>query len=106
MLVQVVDVFDDVLTAGHAEVVEHGEVLDVLTETNTASVRADGDFVTWRSMRRMDRISFTPGHTAGVDLTDVHRSAHYHLLEHHSVVGHLSATTAGSRNRETGRESK
>ena len=75
VFVQVVDVLDDILSAADTQVVEHGEVLDVLAQADTAGVRADGDFVLGGDEEDGEDLIHT-SHTTRVDLTDVHRAGH------------------------------
>ncbi len=67
-----VDEFDDAISQGRgdAKIVEHGEVLDVFAEADSASVRADRD-AEFCGEQEDGEVFVDSGDTATVDLADV-----------------------------------
>ncbi len=98
VLVEVIDVLDDAVLhrGGDGEEVEDGEVLDILAEADTASVRADGD-VEFCGEEKDGEVFVDSGYAAGVELEDVDGLGLQKLLEHDAVVAVLAGSDADLR---------
>ena len=93
-----VDVLDDAISlgCGDAKIVEHGEMLDIFAETDSAGMRTDRDAEFCRE--KDDREVFVDsGDPATVDLTDVDGSGLQELLEHDAVVAVFAGRDADGR---------
>src|SRR5258708_11599978 len=95
VFVQVVDEFARTVFQGSADrdVVEDRQVLDVLTESDAAGVRADGHTELRRQQQDGQHL-VDATQPAAADLAEVDRLRLHQLLEHHAVLDVLAGRDA------------
>ena len=91
MLVKVIDPFDDPVLerAADRDIVEQRQVLHVLTETDSARVRADRNPELRGQKKDRDRLVHASD-SAGIELTDIDRLGLKQLLEDDAVLNVLA----------------
>lgn len=98
VLVKMVHVFEDAALGGgrHADIVNEGEMLDVLAKTDTTGVRADGDIELLGHQKNSENLVNTSD-TASIDLTEIDGLSLEELLEDDTVLDVLAGgdTSAG-----------
>src|SRR5207342_1797449 len=98
MLVQVIDILDDAILQrrAHGDVVEEGQVLHVLAQPDSSSVRTDGRSEL-RGEEHYRKALVHAAEPAGIDLAEADGAGLHELLEHDAILTLLARRDANRR---------